>query len=390
MFEYNSPSLPSWLALSYEAFFTRKILWNPVADCPYVFIGPTTFRPPLYMQCGPLLRYTGLKRERSGQANDRGQVTPDRETWRGSVLIVTKDSQSSYEVVPTLRLFSKPMDLLPPPPEHLDGENGEQLAPEYVDPLAGLTKVGRTGKLLYVKPVDNIEEEVDLSRVENDDGLFEESPSPIDLNGLGQGTYTPKKRYRGQDGEALGRYKEIKGVRLYADPSRNVTFWRFNIEVELGDHQAHIAYRINRGPPVGFWVPARGQSMNIMFHSCNGFSLSVNPDQFSGPDPLWRDVLNTHQTRPFHVMIGGGDQIYNDRVMVQTQIFQEWTKIKNPHEKHHFPFSPDLKAELETFYLERYSLWFSQGLFGMANAQIPMISEFDVSRVIHVYQSITL
>ena len=30
---------------------------------------------------------------------------------------------------------------------------------------------------------------------------------------------------------------------------------------------------------------------------------------------MWRDVLNNHQTRPFHVMVGGGDQIYNDAVM---------------------------------------------------------------------------
>jgi hypothetical protein len=30
--------------------------------------------------------------------------------------------------------------------------------------------------------------------------------------------------------------------------------------------------------------------------------------------PLWRDVLYCHQQRPIHVMLGGGDQIYNDTV----------------------------------------------------------------------------
>ncbi len=101
-----------------------------------------------------------------------------------------------------------------------------------------------------------------------------------------------------------------------------------------------------------------------------------SPDHFSGPDPLWRDVLNRHQTRPFHVMIGGGDQIYNDAVMSQTKLFREWLG-KNPLRKHEAQFTAQMQEELETFYLERYSMWFSQGLFGMANSQIPMVNMWD-------------
>lgn len=103
----------------------------------------------------------------------------------------------------------------------------------------------------------------------------------------------------------------------------------------------------------------------------------TSPDNFSGPDPLWRDVLNSHQTRPFHVMIGGGDQIYNDAVMVQSGRFRDWLEIKNPRHKHDADFDPSLQEELETFYLERYSMWFSQGFFGMANSQIPMVNMWD-------------
>lgn len=340
------------------------------------------FKPPLYLKCGPLLRYTGMRRDRVAPQPGQTDKPMEREVWRGSVMIVTHDSQSSYEEVPTLRLFSQPRDLLPPPPEQVQGDD---LAPEYIDPIAGLTKVSRRGQTLYVKPVDRVEESIDLSRVETDDGLFETSPSPIE--NTSHGSATPNKRTRGRDGESLGKYKEVKGVRLYADIERDVTFWRFNIEVELGSQQAHIAYRINRGPPVGFWVPAKSQTMNIMFHSCNGFSLSVNPDKFSGPDPLWRDVLNTHQTRPFHVMIGGGDQIYNDRVMVDTTHFAAWTHLRIPHEKHHAPFTDDMREELESFYLNRYAMWFSQGLFGLANSQIPMVNIYDDHDIIDGFGS---
>jgi len=322
--------------------------YDGYADQP---IAQTSFSPPLYLKCGPLLRYTGLRRHTS-----RGK---EKEVWRGSVMIVTTDDQSSYTKPPTLRLFRQPMDILPPPPMEVD-----ELDPAYVDPIEGQFKVSRTGKTLYVKPVDELAENEDLSRLEDDTGIFTQSRT----NGSG----LKSSRIHKKDGEKIGKFRDIPGIRLHAE--RGVTFWRFNLEVELGSTQMRIAYKINHGPAVGFWVPAKNESMNIMFHSCNGFSFSVDSTQFCGPDPLWRDVLNTHQNRPFHVMIGGGDQIYNDAAMRQTTLFKQWTENKNPLQKHSAPFTEEMQNELEQFYLDRYSMWFSQGLFGMANSQIPMVN----------------
>ncbi|EED24529.1 conserved hypothetical protein [Talaromyces stipitatus ATCC 10500] len=343
------------------------------------------FNPLLFLKCGPLLRYLGIRKS----TVDNPQGPTEQEVWRGSVMIVTTDSLSSLETPPTLRLFAQPMDLLPPPPRQIDDEEGH-LAPEYVDPVAGQVKVGRDGRALFVKPVDHLEEGVDLSAVESEDGLFESSPSPIDygIDNKRAGTASiPSNRLHPINGENSGLYEEIQGFRLYSDPARDVTFWRFNIEVELSEKQERIAYRINEGPAIGFWVPAKGQSMNIMFHSCNGFSLSVDPNKFSGPDPLWRDVLNEHQTRPFHVMIGGGDQIYCDKVMQESELFEEWTRIKNPHHKNNAPFSPAFKAELENFYLNHYAACFSRGLFSLANCQIPMINIWDDHDIIDGFGS---
>jgi hypothetical protein len=127
--------------------------------------------------------------------------------------------------------------------------------------------------------------------------------------------------------------------------------------------------------------------MNIMFHSCNGFSLSVDSAQFSGPDPLWRDMLNRHQSRPFHVMIGGGDQIYNDAAMRDTEQFRDWLQLKNPEHKRHAPFSLEIQEELESFYFHRYSMWFSQGLFAMAASQVPMVNLWDDHDIIDGFGS---
>lgn len=335
----------------------------------------TYFQPQLYLRCGPLLRFTGLRKTQRSQG---------REVWTGSVMIVTVDSKSRYEQVPNLRIFKQPVELLPPPPQHIDEASGQQLPPEYIDPIAGQIKMSRVGKTLYVRPVEALDEKRDLSRIEDDSGLFEEFRSqPFQLPS-GAGT-TGGLRPVGQDGELRGKFQDIPAYILHKE--RGVTFWKWNLEIELSDRQVRLAYRINRGPALGFWVPARGETMNMMFHSCNGFSLSVNPDDFSGPDPLWRDVLNTHMTRPFHVMLGGGDQIYMDAATVQTKHFGEWSKSRNTHHKNNAPFTFEMQDELEKFYLNRYSMWFSQGLFGMANCQIPMVNMWDDHDIIDGFGS---
>ncbi|KAJ3565897.1 hypothetical protein NPX13_g7330 [Xylaria arbuscula] len=343
----------------------------------------TAFKPPIYFKCGPLLRYCGIRSEEMHVRMSRDNLASNKEIWRGSVMIVTQDSESSYDPMPILRLFVQPIELLPPPPAEVDGE--QPLLPEYVDPIAGIPKVGNQGETLYVRPVDQLEEAKDLSMVEPDDGLFEVVRSLPDDGPDPPGSFPNRKRRIEVDGEKLGKYKDVRGFRLHAE--RGHTFWRFNIEIELRDKQQRIAYRINNGPTTGFWVPARGESMNIMFYSCNGFSQSVNPDDFSGPDPMWRDVLNDHQTRPFHVMIGGGDQVYNDAVANKAKLFREWIALKNPLHKTNAPFTPAMQDELEAFYLDRYMMWFSQGLFGLASSQIPMVNMYDDHDIIDGFGS---
>ncbi|KAH6657861.1 hypothetical protein BKA67DRAFT_533048 [Truncatella angustata] len=324
--------------------------------------GPTRFKPALYLKCGPLLRYCGIRHEKLAARSRNGGVA-EKEIWRGSVMIVTQDSDSSYESAPILRLFVQHIDLLP-----LHQRNSWVNKPCY--------------------QIEHLEEGKDLSMLDTDDGLFEATRTAPDFNKNAPDrpeSFASRQKRVKADGEKLGKYKDIRGFRLHAE--QGCTFWRFNLEVELRDRQQRIAYRINHGPATGFWIPARGQSMNVMFHSCNGFSLSVKSDDLSGPDPMWRDVLNTHQTQPFHVMIGGGDQVYNDAVMRQTTIFKQWLDIRNPLHKHNAPFTADLQEELETFYFERYCMWFSQGLFGLANSQIPMVNMYDDHDIIDGFGS---
>jgi len=322
----------------------------------------TACKPVLMLRCGPLLRYTGLRR---GRLSSQG--TAAAEFWSGSVMIVTDDAHSSYERTPVLRIFKQSMGARSSEPS-LNTAAGAYQDVEHVDDLAGQLKMSRIGEILLVRPANQLRAGLDLSNMETSEGLFERMVSADQMRRV-------SARIEQNDGEKAGRYRDVKGFRLHRE--RGVTFWRFNIQIELTQQETRFAYRINHGPPIGFWVPAKGQNMNIMFHSDNGFDLNVNPNEFCGPDPLWRDVLRKHQQQPLHVMVGGGDQIYNDAAMQQTEHFQKWLTIQNTSRKHGAEFTPEMQDDLEEYYLNKYSQWFSQGLFGMANAQIPMVNMWN-------------
>ncbi len=174
---------------------------------------------------------------------------------------------------------------------------------------------------------------------------------------------------------------QIMGVRLYSDP-RN-TFWRFDISVPMEPFEVQYAYEFPglrfsspEKPQVNrFFVPAAGESMRLMFHSCNGFSVGTDEEAFSGT-PLWKDVMRKHEAAPFHVMLGGGDQIYNDGIRVSGPL-RPWTDISNPKKRRDFPFSEKLRAECDDYYLKNYLRWYNTAPFALANGQIPQVNIWD-------------
>lgn len=169
----------------------------------------------------------------------------------------------------------------------------------------------------------------------------------------------------------LSTGQELPGEVLHTQ--FGASFWRWGLEIPMYDQAQQITYSINNSDVTEFCVPSVHETMNMMFHSCNGFSLSVDQLKFQGPDPLWRDVLRAHQEKPFHVMLGGGDQIYCDLVSRRCALFREWLNMATLEHKTARPFTDDMAHELESFYFEHYCWWFRQGQFGKANGMIPMV-----------------
>ncbi|KAG8533395.1 uncharacterized protein KY384_002178 [Bacidia gigantensis] len=188
----------------------------------------------------------------------------------------------------------------------------------------------------------------------------------------------------------------VTAVKLYEDPDK--TFWRFAIDLPLQEYEACWEYSLidirflsgtsaRTSAARTFVVPSTSQSMRIMFHSCNGFSVGTDEDAWSGP-ALWNDVLRVHDSKPFHVMIGGGDQIYNDSIRVKGPL-KQWTEINNPHKRREYPFGEDLRAACDKFYFDNYVRWFSTEPFASANAQIPQVNIWDDHDIIDGFGSYT-
>lgn len=188
----------------------------------------------------------------------------------------------------------------------------------------------------------------------------------------------------------------FRGTMIYADSTK--AFWRFSLQLELQETENRWEYTIpnmrftsnassRASSPRNFVVPAASQSMRIMFHSCNGFSVGTDEDAWSGP-ALWNDVMRIHEQEPFHVMIGGGDQIYNDGVRVGGPL-RAWTEISNPHKRRDFPFNESLRRECDAYYLNNYIKWFSVEPFATANGQIPQINIWDDHDIIDGFGSYT-
>lgn len=183
------------------------------------------------------------------------------------------------------------------------------------------------------------------------------------------------------DGGAASPEARLESQRLYSD-KRN-TFWAFDIDVPLEPVEAeyeyeipHVRFASEDKPRVNsFFVPAADESMRIMFHSCNGFSVGTDEEAFSGT-PLWKNVMRRHAQAPFHVMVGGGDQIYNDGIRVNGPL-RLWTDIGNPKKRREYPFPEALRAKCDDYYLQNYIRWYNTAPFAHANGQIPQINMWD-------------
>lgn len=162
----------------------------------------------------------------------------------------------------------------------------------------------------------------------------------------------------GVSGASHVESRKVEGQKIYTyhGPQGAWSFWRFMIQIPLQEFEQAVAYRLNGGAANTFIVPAYGQNMRWMAHSCNGFSAGVDTDAFkldkhdSGFDPLWVDVLEKHNAFGYHCMVGGGDQLYSDGITKEPEL-QPWIQAVSPQAKLKSPLTDEIKFAIDRYYV---------------------------------------
>lgn len=126
--------------------------------------------------------------------------------------------------------------------------------------------------------------------------------------------------------------RQLKGMPIYTH--RSWTFFRYDIDLQMEEMPEMWTYAIST--PLGctrfeYLVAGRYErNWRFIGHSCNEFSLGVKPEErvkMGGHGFMWKDLMSKHlDCGGFHAQIGGGDQIYADRMWKELQPL----KVPNP------------------------------------------------------------
>ncbi|KAI9481218.1 MAG: hypothetical protein EXX96DRAFT_482454 [Benjaminiella poitrasii] len=173
-------------------------------------------------------------------------------------------------------------------------------------------------------------------------------------------------------------------------------FWRYDIRLPLTDKPQIMRYSTPHQnwaqPSFEVHLPAYFETMRFMFYSCNGFSDIPQEvkDKFGEKDaPLWQDVLDRHEVMPFHVLLGGGDQLYQDR-LIKEEFMKPWVAEKDPVKRLALRMSSEMRDGFEDFYFSNYCKNFGfkeNPVVAKAFATIPSINMWDDHDIIDGYGS---
>ncbi|EIE79748.1 hypothetical protein RO3G_04453 [Rhizopus delemar RA 99-880] len=146
-------------------------------------------------------------------------------------------------------------------------------------------------------------------------------------------------------------------------------FWRYDVRLPMSEYEQLATYSLMDGTCFEFHLPLFYKSMRFMFYSCNGFSdvpQEIRNKFGEKKAPLWQDVLDRHKVMPFHVMLGGGDQLYQDR-MTKEDFMKTWIQEKNPSKRLAMRMTQEMKDGFENFYFWNYIKSFRILLMGMVH-----------------------
>jgi hypothetical protein len=153
------------------------------------------------------------------------------------------------------------------------------------------------------------------------------------------------------------------------------TIWSYRLAIAQNAAEQEIRYTV--GPAeYSYMVPPAAGAPTCAYTSCNGFSDAKLMRQVQDKNALWKTMRARHRERPYHLLLMGGDQIYNDSMWQELRGLETWAGLPG-HERNAAPFPDELRAEVDGFFFENYLERWSQPEVAAMMASVPTVMMWD-------------
>lgn len=163
-------------------------------------------------------------------------------------------------------------------------------------------------------------------------------------------------------------------------------FWRAEFPIAATVGSQTITYRVRASGLAladsydrdawTFFVPEIDARARLAFASCNGFSDAKLMRDTAKPFALWERMASEHATKPFGLLLMGGDQLYADEIWTLPGV-KEWAEKSRAAMLAYTP-SAMLVTRIEKFYDELYAKrWRQSPQMALLLASIPSVMMWD-------------
>src|SRR5215208_565343 len=171
---------------------------------------------------------------------------------------------------------------------------------------------------------------------------------------------------------------QAQRIHLKSFKARDV--WRFDWGVEQKDSERRISYHVlGEDERYSYSVPANGRPPRIAYASCAGFSSLKELKAVKDKNAMWKTLAAQHQSRPFQLMISGGDQIYADLVWDVVRPLRSWLEERFDvfEDWEREEFTDEMRAATEDFYFDLYLQRWGQPEIAPVLSQVPSMMMWD-------------
>jgi hypothetical protein len=194
--------------------------------------------------------------------------------------------------------------------------------------------------------------------------------------------------FRDSTGQEVGA---VSGPTVAADFSGleapwSCVSWKWAVRLPRHKAEQRVSYRFDAVSPAVDWrmddvkdvlVPARGALPRCAFFSCNGMSQLKSWAVLDRPFALWEELRRQQEhDAGFHMLIGGGDQLYTDSLWYTNPALARFQKLSR-EQRLRSPIPDGLEAELLRDYVHSYMERWNEHGIGPILARVPGLFTWD-------------